>query len=199
MKSMQHLNSNILCAVDINTTGPIVGEHEVWEISVIPLDNLYRMDKRFFPFNTTIRPENSNNADPRYVSKERLLKILKGLDPMTVIDLFEDWFSKLNLPDRKKIMVISHDWVLKSAFLRHMFQSTLFDLYFHPWYRDLIPVSLYLNDNADMNIEQVPYPKSNLTFLATRLGLPFEDKLDTLNNANTIAQCYERIRKKMFQ
>ena len=199
MKTMVHLNSNILCAVDLNTTGPIVGEHEIYELSVMPLDVMYKMDKQFMPFNTTIRPENPKIVDKKHLSQDKLVKVMRGHDPFTVVDLFEDRFKKLNLPDRKRIMVISYDWPTKSAFLKYLFQPKLFDLYFHEWYRDLIPVSLYLNDNADMNIEPVPYPKSLLTFIAGRLGLPFEDKCDTLNNARTIANCYERIRKRMFQ
>lgn len=198
-KAMVHLNGNALCAVDILTTGPTPGVHDIWQITVLPLDNFYKPIKGgLIPFSMTMKPHDPDSYDKKYISQLQLAKAMSGLDPFTGVDLFESWFKRLDLVEGKKIQVISHDWGAKASFLRHWLQPTNFDLHFHEWYRDLIPVSMYLNDNAEMNVEQIPYPKSKLSFICTRLGLPFTEGYDSLQNSVMIAQAYERIRKRLF-
>lgn len=196
---MVHLNGNCLCAVDVLTTGPIPGVHDIWQLTILPLDNFYKPVRGGIPpFSTTLRPHDPGCAEKSHISQLMLAKAMSGIDPFMGVDIFESWFQRLDLVEGKKLQVISHDWPVKSAFLRHWLQPTNFNLHFHEWYRDLIPVSMYLNDNAEMNIEQIPYPKSKLSFIATRLGLPFTEAYDSLENAVMIAQAYERIRKRLF-
>ena len=48
-RGMIHLNGNILCAVDVETTGLEVGFHEIWQIAVLPLDSNIKPNKDILP------------------------------------------------------------------------------------------------------------------------------------------------------
>lgn len=198
-KAMVQLNSNLLCAVEVLTTGPTPNVHDIFQISIVPLDNFYKPLKAgIMPFSTTLRPHDPTVRDRSHISELEMAKATRGLEPFTACDIFQRWFQKWELPEGKKLQVISYDWPTKAKFLEAWLQPDIFHEHFHEWYRDLLPVSMYLNDCAEMNIEAIPFPKNKFTFICSRLNLPFTDRNDSLENAVQIAAAYERILKKRF-
>lgn len=64
-RSMQHLNGNLLCCIDTETTGLISGTHDIWQIAVLPLDENIQPLKGVFPFYMDIKIK-----DPSVVTKK---------------------------------------------------------------------------------------------------------------------------------
>jgi hypothetical protein len=198
-KAMHHLNGNIMCAIDIETTGSVVGTHDIWQIAVVPLDSFYKPIFSPLPFTTILRPHNKEESERKYVSQENLSRaVLRGNDPYKAGDVFEKWFINLNLPDGKKIMPLAHDWCFKKPFIENWLFTGLYRSFFHDWYRDLIPVSLYANDSAEDSIEQVPYPKSLFSFLMARLQVEWKENADCMAHCVALAEGYKRALRRLF-
>jgi hypothetical protein len=196
---MVHLNGNCLAAVYIETSGREIGIHDILEVCVLPLDNRYRPRKDIIPFSMLLKAWHPKMADPKLCDRTLLTNAcLKGANPYHAADLLSEWFNKLNLAPDKRIMPISHNWMLVGAFLRNWLNNNGFDLIFHDWARDLIACSLYANDSADAHVEQIPYPKSKLGYLCSTLKVTNEKPGDALADCLAIAECYSLMLRKLF-
>jgi DNA polymerase III epsilon subunit-like protein len=51
-----HLNGNLFCAVDTETTGLDPEKHSVIEVCVLPLNSDYSINKSILPFNMQMQP-----------------------------------------------------------------------------------------------------------------------------------------------
>lgn len=177
---MKHLNSNILCVVAIETTGSDAQKHELLEISVIPLTSTLDISKKVLPFNILFRPEQIERAEYN-LDNDLVLKCMQqGLDKYEAAELFENWFAKLELPERKRIMVLTHNWAAKRDFIKEWLQPISFNLTFHSEYRDIQAIGLYLNDCMDIKNERYPFPKVKLSYMAAMEKVDYENRLPTV-------------------
>ena len=76
-RAMQHLNGNLLCAVDIETTGLEPNYHEIWQLCVLPLDSnidpLKKIGERsILPFYMDLKVNNPDHVDPTSMSVVQL-------------------------------------------------------------------------------------------------------------------------------
>lgn len=207
---MKHLNGNILATIDCETTGTDPQKHEIIEICVIPLDNQYRPSQGIVPFQQEMIPEKPENIDFEAIrcmqqqhdfyvenvckSKERLVHVkLNGMDKWRCADLFVEWFENLKLAPLKRIMPIAHNWVFDSGFIKEWLGEKTFEYIFDPRYRDSMTVSLFLNDIADMQGEQFPFPKNNLQYLCSELKVQRERAHTATDDSVATAEVYKRL------
>lgn len=193
---MKHLNGHLLCAIDTETTGLIPGYNDVIQVSIMPLD--YKLDpsKDYFPFDMKIVPRRKENIDPKAleVNRSHLADIMvNGVEADLAADLFEEWFIKLNLPPKKRIMPLAHNWAFDSAFLRDWLGFYNMNDRIDGRYRDTQAVALYLNDVADVYQEDYPYPKVSLRYCASQLKILVDESRvhDSLYDCLVCTQIYK--------
>ncbi len=190
---MLHLNGNLLAAVDFETTGKQAGFHEPIQIAVVPLNADLRPLETVKPFYTHIKPLHPERADRRAagvhgLSIEQL--VLHAPGPDRVADLLIEWFQKLDLPFKKSLVPLAHNWAFESSFLKAWLGCDLMeDIFFgHP--RDTMIYALSLNDKAAFKGEEVPFPKVGLRHLCKRFNITNENPHDAFADCIAEAEVY---------
>lgn len=194
---MKHLNNNVICAVDIETTGNLPGFDDLVEISVIPLQG-FNPDKSIMPFNIWMqpkRPENLKDIKRKFV-KERSAQ---ACDPYTAVTMFEHWYEKLQLKHNKRIIPLSFAWPEKMGFLMDWFDSSeegepyYYDYFDSLIYRDLLVLANYWNDVAHCRSIHYPFTKQRLHFMAQKMGVAWPRPSTTLSRCFTMIQIYNKL------
>lgn len=188
-----NINSNSLCAISIETTGEVPGEHDLIELCIMLLDEKLDPFLKISPFYCFLKPKRPDNAEKRY-KREKLCKAqLEGLDPDFAADFLGEWFAKLNMPRFKKIMPLTHNWPLVRDFLVDWLGQRNFNHYFDYRYRDLLPTAIYENDAAEFRVEQFPYPKVFFQFLCSCTRTERRKPHDTFSECRIMAEVYKKI------
>lgn len=191
--SMIHLNGNLLCAVDVETTGVDPLKHDIWQVAILPLDTNIKPLKGVMPFYMDMKLKNPDNVDYKALSigKANLADLqLRAIDPWKAVDLFIEWFERLKLPERKKIAPLASNWLFDRDFLIEWIGRSSFDHYFHFHYRDTQASALYMNDRADQHIDRVPHPKVGLSYLSSLYKVKNLKAHDALQDCITTAEVY---------
>lgn len=189
-----HLNGNLLCCIDTETTGLDPRKHEIWQVCFLPLDSFFKPCKDIMHFELILKLNKPENVDPKAMSREEFVNCqLKGVDQETAADMLEAWFNRLNLPENKRISPLAQNWAFDRDFLIEWLGRLRFQHIVDGRYRDLMTCSLYENDRADARIEQVPYPKNSLGSIATRLCVENPNAHDALNDCMVTAECYRKM------
>lgn len=192
---MKHLNGHIICAVDTETTGLQPRYNDLVQIAVIPLDMQLKPDSNYLPFELKVkprRPENLNLDALRHNKNIIGQILLTGLDPDVAADLFNEWFEGLNLPEGKRIMPLAHNWIFDAQFIEDWLGYENFHYIFDGRYRDTQTMSLYVNDVAEAQVENCPFPKHSLQYLVRCLKLNLDPNRshDALYDALKTAEVY---------
>ena len=191
-----HLNGNIFCAVDVETTGfdPLI--HSIIEICILPLNGDYSINKSITPFTTTMQPIQGKiiDAEAMAVNKIDLANVmLHSLDAYKVLDLLVEWYEKLGLAVSKRIVPIAQNWPFDRSFLIAWMGIASYELMFDRHYRDTMALALSLNDRADMMNHKIPYPKVSLKYLATQFHIENPDPHRALGDCATTAMVYKSL------
>ena len=209
-----HLNDNILCVVDTETTGLRAGFHDIIQVCILPLDsNLVPLKehkgKSILPFYMEIKPKRpesigewkgsefkiTDNSAMR-VNKLDIFRIMQtAIDPDRAADLLDAWFEKFNFPYGKKISVLAQNWPFDREFLIDWLGHESFGQYFDRRYRDASVAALFCNDQADLHNERCPFPKVNLEYLASTLKVDHRNAHDAMNDCLVTAEVYRRMLK----
>ena len=198
-KSLVHLNNNLMCAIDLETTGRVPGYHEILQLAIIPLDNWLEPRKDLPLFDIFMRPNHLDRIDMESleITKLELHNVItRGIDPEKARELFEHWYSKLNIPDNKRIVPLGFGIAMFDVpFLIHWLEHSLYQTYFHGFPRDALLVANYLNDVADRHVETVPFPKFKLKEIARALGIEVFDSEThaALYDAYIAAEVYKKL------
>lgn len=215
---MKNLNGNLLCAVDVETTGLDPLHNCILEIAVIPLNAECRKSKnpKHRILSLKLRPregavidaealriqlkdhQHSPNGDPGdqhsqkiHVNSEFITDcITNGIDSDDGLDLFDRWFNDLGLPPKKRIVPLAHNWIFDCQFIREWMGIRSFELYFDPRYRDTLPLSNFMNDMADFRKEPFPFPKNRLSEICSRLNIEMIDRHQALSDALACSDAY---------
>jgi DNA polymerase III epsilon subunit-like protein len=190
-----HWNNNLLCAIDVETTGLDSGKHEIIQIAVVPLRGDLTVNTAIPPFYTEIAPMHPERVEKGAfrVNKLNLEKIVEtGMDAYRVADLFDEWVQRLNLPFRKKIMPLAHNFPFESRFLHSWLGQLSYDSFFYG-YRDTMAIVNMLNDMADMQNTPWPFPKINLEYVCSQLKVENLNPHDALGDAVATAECYRKL------
>jgi DNA polymerase III epsilon subunit-like protein len=195
-RSLVHLNGNLLCAVDTETTGLDPEVHDIVQIAVLPLDSEIRPLEGILPFNMHLKPKRPQNADPKALKINRLNLvelIERGMEPDRGADIFMEWFEKLNLGYNKRIAPLGHNYPFDRGFIHGWLGPKNYEFAFDYHVRDSVSAALFLNDRAAFHAEAAPYPKVNLKYLCSQLGVENQGAHDALQDCLATAECYRRM------
>lgn len=212
---MDHLNGNIICCVDTETTGVIPGFNDIIEVCVLPLTFELSPSQNILPFSIEMVPKRPENIDFEAIrvqrtkygqslddgygdgivrSKEKILKtITSGLDAYRAGELFVDWFEKLRLAPKKRIMPLAQNWAFDREFLIDWLGWKTFEYVFDPRYRDTMSISLYENDRADYRGLPVPFQKNSLGYLCKAMSVDRGQAHTALDDCVATAENYRKM------
>lgn len=201
LMSMQHLNGDVVCVIDTETTGldPLI--HEMVQICILPLDHQLKPVKSVMPFYIEVKPEHPERAQKEALAVNKLdlaTIVNRGHDRMKAIDMLVDWIDKLGLPytkygNRKKIMPLGQNYQFDKGFIQAWLGCEQYNELFHYHYRDTMITAQYLNDRAAFRVEPIPFPKSSLGSLASKLGVQIDNAHDALQDCLATAEVYRKL------
>lgn len=175
---MKHLNRHIICAIDTETTGLEPFYNDLIQIAILPADMDLKPDKDILPFHCLIKPRRPENItwETLKPSMQGLIRkaMIEGFDADVAADLLNEWFEKLPIPENKRILPLGHNWAFDQAYVRDWLGQHNYEYMFDGRYRDTQVVSQFLNDVADAQVENYPFPKCGLQYLVTCLKLDFD-------------------------
>ena len=195
-KSMTHLNGNLLCAIDVETTGFNAGYHDLVQVCVLPLDSKMQPLKSVIPFYLLLQPKRPENAEPEALRVNGLdLATLQvdGIEAYKACELFEEWFEKLELAPFKKIAPLGQNYMFDRSFLIEWLGPKSYSDFFSYHVRDTIAAAYYINDRADFHNEPIPFPKVNLGYLASSLKVEHDRAHDAMSDCVVTAEVYRRM------
>lgn len=175
-KSMVHLNNNLLCALDIETTGLDPYTHDIIQLALVPLDaNLERRkDLPFIDFKIAPRRLERIDMQALNVSQTTLQECINsGMPSEKAADLLEDWFFRsLRLADNKRIVVLGHNVAaFDMQFLRTWLGETMFSVMFSGHTRDTLQIANFINDVCAFRGNPCPFPKLKLGEVCSAMGI----------------------------
>lgn len=191
-----HLNGNIMCAIDIETSGLVPGFHDIWQIAIIPVAPNLEVNKQLRYFTAKMQLRRPQNVDPQAMSQNQIADVTNnGSDSDRVEERLREWFESLPLLPGKRIVPLGHnyanhdrpfimDWLGGPASYQEFFRSD---------HRDTMTFALMLNDVADWHNEKIPFPKWGLNYLCRYLGFPQEGAHDAIMDALTTIEVYRKM------
>lgn len=204
-ESMVHLNQHLLCAVDGETTGLRDGHHELIQLSICPLNAALEPSKVFPVFDIFIRPDYPERIDAearRKVGPVIQNAIDTGIDRMAAAELLEHWFTELHLPEKKRIIPMGFNYAsFDKPFIQAWIGWEHYNGMFDSRIRDLFIVACLLNDYADFNAMEIPFPRSmTLTTVCRRLGVDVDEMQthDSLYDCDITRQGYKKVMTTFF-
>lgn len=196
--SLVNWNGHQLHVVLALTTGPDPNIHDIYHLTVLPLDCNIEYRKDIIPFSIDIRPRYPDIQEQGYVTKSRFQKVLtQGQSQYKANDLFEFWYNKLDLSHnkygtRRKIIPLAYNFASFNGHLINLFGITNYRAYFHPQYRDILTSAAFVDDVAGSHVRQVPYAKFDLPWICNKINVDNTHLKHDLIKANAIAQVYKK-------
>lgn len=198
---MKHLNDNIICAIDIETTGPMPGFHDLVAISIVPTVG-FKIDKRILPLDIYMRPRRPENYSPQARPRRNTVisnYIQNGIDSYTAASVFDQWYEKLRLKEHKRILPLSYNWTHKAPFVMDWLSNDddgrpyYFDAFDKVIVRDLSTMLQYWNDVACVQAEHFPFTKQRLHMLAEKLGVHWTRPSTPLSRCFAIIEVWQKL------
>lgn len=195
-KSMTHLNHHLLCATDCETTGVKPGWHEIIQISFIPLDERIEINKNLPMFDLLIKPEHPERIEPNTPGQDTIKRAIEtGHDKWIAVELFEHWFDSLQLAEKKRIVPLAHNYYFDRSFYMEWMGYESYNHFIDSRCRDLFVVANFLNDYAEFNAMDYPFPNNlRLKTVAKKLGVDVDDSRlhDSLYDSWIATQAYKK-------
>lgn len=195
-RGMIHLNGNLLCAIDTETTGLQPGHSEIYQIAVLPLDSDIKPLKNVIPFymdTKIIYPDRIDKKAIKMPKEEFARRQQRAVEPFTCADMFDAWFDRLNLAIYKKICPLAQNWPFDRAFIVEWLGVDSFEYLFSPLYRDTMVAAAFHSDTCDFKGEKILYTQYNLQFLCNKMGIKNQKPHDALQDCVATAEVYRRM------
>ena len=195
--SWVHLFGNVLCAVDIETTGRVPGYHEIIQIGIQVLTTDCEPDPNVTPFYHTIRPEHPDRSevDAGCIHNLDLDHLVAyAPDKWEVADWLEDWFQKIPKPMGKKLAPIAQNWQFEASFIREWIGIEAFNAIINCSHaRDTMIVAGYVRDYLYKRGQTIPFKGVGLRQLCHDFGIVNENPHDALADARAEAAVYKKL------
>ena len=191
-----HLNGNLLVSVDLETTGRRPGYHEIIQIACVPLDSELKPAANLRPFYSLLKPNFPERAESQAqfkhnISLEEL--VLHAPDQDKVKDRLVEWFEELDLPFKKSLVPLAHNWAFESSWLKEWMGVTLFDDIWFSHARDGMLLAIAINDRAAMRGEEIPFNRVGLGSLCRKFNVINANAHDALADALAEAEVYRAL------
>lgn len=190
--SLINYNGELLCAVDVETTGLVPGYHEVIQVAVVPLNSEFEQHPGMKPFYINMAPDHpereSGAGSVHGISMEELLAT--GVSQVDSADMFDEWYRSLELPFGRRLVPLAHNWAFERSYLLHWLGlETFSDIWSgHP--RDTLIFGCLLNDLAAWHGRDIPFSRLNLGFMCEKLGIRLLNAHDALADCLATAKLY---------
>lgn len=204
-----HFNENLLCAIDVETTGLDPFNDEIVQLGMLPLTVDFEPNPRYQFVNVFIKPSHEYEyyaKNPDLTPAKRSIKRAceEGLPPSLVRDMLDLWFDNeiVKVGQVRKLQPLAQNWPFDKGFMVNFFGPQNFERMFHPYYRDTMAAGLFCNDIAAWKGERIPFPKLNLAYLVGAHGIertPVHDALEdcvlTARMYHIMMKCYSDLRR----
>jgi len=190
-----HWNNNQMCVVTAQLTGAEAQIYDIIQLCIVPLDGMYDIDSLKSPFIANIQSRH-NMIDKKYVKHKynRCINIMEsGIDPFFVANELEKWFEKIRVVDNRRIMPLAHNWPLVASHLVEWLGFESFNYMFTHEYRDIIPSAIFCNDRSYWKMEDYPFPKTILTYMANITKEDYSLRYDIMQESIAIAKVYKKM------
>lgn len=197
--TMVHLNGNLLCAIDTETTGLDPHFHEIIQIAIVPLDHKMDVRKDILPFYVNLRPDFPERMDREAMKINKIVDITtNSFDKIHAIDLLKEWIDKLKVPCNKygipkKITPLGQNFAFDKSFIIPWLGQALYDEWFDYHFRDTMTSALYLNDQASFHARDMPFHKVNLTWLCKQYCITNDRAHNALSDCVATAAVYKKM------
>lgn len=190
---MQHLNGNLLVAVDVETTGLEPGFHEIYQVAILPLDSNIKPCRDIVPFYLDLLITRPENIDKKAIKMNKIVfaqRQQRSIDPFTAADMLDDWFDRLKLPIYKRFCPLAQNWPFDRSFLTAWLGIDSFEHLFSPLYRDTMVNTLFHSDLSDFRGDKIKFVQHNLQYLCQKLDIKNEKPHDALQDCIATAKVY---------
>lgn len=195
---MINLNGNLLCVIDTETTGGEPYHHEIYQICILPLGPDLQVHPELFWCDLLIKPQHPEVANPEAIGVNRKLynkALRQGIDPYTAVTIFDEWYDRLGLPEKKRISPLAQNWAYDKPMVEAWMGPENFGQRIDGRFRDTMGTALYLNDKAEFHGEQIPFPKVGLKYLSSQLEVEWDPYAahDALYDCRKTAEVYRQM------
>lgn len=153
-----HVNSNVMCAIDIRRGGEDADNSDLLEVCFLPVGPSYKLSSEFKLCQIKMRPSWRVDTKVARVSKEHLDEFTKSpFDAVTGFSIFERWFATLDLREHKKIIPLVWDWARIRPFLVNWMGPINFAHHIDENVREARSVLNFINDRADISGQKIEF------------------------------------------
>jgi DNA polymerase III epsilon subunit-like protein len=191
-----HLNGNLLVSVDLETTGRQPDHHEIIQIACVPLGPDLKPAQGLMPFYTEIKPDFPERAEKQAMWKHNIPMeqvLLHAPSQDKVRDLFVEWFERLDLPFKKSLVPMAHNWAFEASFLKAWMGVQLFEEIWYSHARDGMLLAIAINDKAAFRGEAIPFNRVGLGSLCNKFNIVNPNAHDALADALAEAEVYRAL------
>ncbi len=194
IRSLTNLDGNPLVALDIETTGPEGGYHEIIQIALVPLDINMDPAPGVLPFYVNIAPQYPERCDSNAMRVHGITLddlLLTGASPSQAAEWLHNYFTGLPLAWGRRMTPLAANWAFERSFLVPWLGNDLLNEYFHHHPRDTMAMGIGLNDQAAMLGHSPPFPYLSLGAMCKRFGIEINGAHDALADTLATAKLYK--------
>ena len=184
------LRGNILCSVDVETTGLDPAVAEIIQFGAVEvLDGLLPGRS----FTTLIRPNRPEMADPKAleVSGLTLADLEDAPSQERAADMMEEWADSIRKKGR--IVLLAHNSVFEIKFLTAWLGPKRYESVFHFHTRDSMLAAIYVNDWCVSHGHEPKFPLVSLKAMCKQLGVINKKAHDALADSKAALEVYRRL------
>ena len=198
--SLVSMNNNVLCAVDVETTGVLDSYNEIIQIACLPLDQHFdpHPDMRHFYIN--IRPDYPERWSMDAQKKHGItLEDLEGCPSQgRSVELFAEWFKKLDLPFGKRLIPLAHNYSFERGFLTHWLGVDGMNDHWQPHPRDTMGLAANVNDLYVWHGRKHPFYSLSLVSLCKKFDINLDNAHDALADCLATAKLYAELMRFLY-